>query len=661
MITTKKYSHLITNPPTPPRGNFEQSLLSTWLWAQNGFAKPRPLDIRSRTYNKFFEALKQRQPKTHGSKYLRLSFSKKAHPCPIHEAIAEVTAIYQDLLYEYYQTDNETTRELLLQRLHLCSLKLQTYHEHMEKYKYQRPAARAMEDRLKDNPGMCVVQEDFCADYEIDGFKMINLIITLIYWDSKTGKLEHRFLDQYSRGSVNPQYVNDDTKRGSADSFLQKAIWLRVLKHNKDFFKQFHTFVKSNDNGASIKNSATFYFAGRLSELYAIRTIWLFLCPYHACNRCDQHGGVTKGILRAKQRKMNKALASARAHAEAINERKIPNTLTALAVDAIQEYDIDLPAGLCKKADLPHQVYGLRTICNAYFEIPDIYDTRRHAQRTITWTGVGLAAPNAKTKEYAFQETRPEAKDPSKICYPCTKKFHRIVLKSEHDQSKHYLCPVTQIYSIESRENLQRKCAHCGQIKLSSHPQGKKMSCPTLQSPWNIEPEGYHKSVRIWTLNGPQYLTIIYSKPAFVFELGPLKKVVKANTTVEDLSRVLIPKMLAIYKKPSSDPGLPWGLGICQDINYQDKTYLLRVYEMQSVKLRNKILQDLSPLGKWLASANTVTVKWDSPLIFPIKLAYGQISLWDLYKIIARKEFQWNNIASIIATELARLPQNLLD
>jgi len=114
----------------------------------------------------------------------------------------------------------------LEQSIHFCKLKLERYKEHIEKYKYQRPAQLEMESKLKDNPGVCEIQEDFCADYEIDDFKMINLIIVLIYWDPESKQLEHRFLDHYSRGAVNRENINDDSKRGKANRFLQKAVWV---------------------------------------------------------------------------------------------------------------------------------------------------------------------------------------------------------------------------------------------------------------------------------------------------------------------------------------------------------------------------------------------------------------------------------------------------
>src|SRR6185503_13308866 len=116
------------------------------------------------------------------------------------------------------------------------------------------------------------------------------------------------------------------------------------------------------------------------------------------------------------------------------------NTGQALAVDAIEAYDDDLPAGLLTKDNLPYQVYSLQKICMAYFETPDICDNDCDATTTIVWTGIGIVLPHAKSEDCAFFDTRPDAIDESKACRMCSKKF---------DQSKHYFCPVTRTYTIE--------------------------------------------------------------------------------------------------------------------------------------------------------------------------------------------------------------------
>jgi len=593
-------------------------------------------------------------PGRNAGKHLRLTFSDKQHPCPIHDAIEETKQIYQNLLHEYGETKDSTTQHYLKIRIQLCLLKLETYKEHMDKFAAQRPAQQALERKLKDHPGVCEIQEDYCADYEIDGFKMINLIIVCVYWDAKTKKVEHLFLDHYSRGSVKLADIDDDDIRGSADRFLQKAVWVRLLQVYKDFFKKFHTIYKSNDNGASIKNSATFYFAGRMRDLYGIRVVWLFLCPFHACNRCDQHGGTTKKVIKAKQRKIGKALDTAQAHAAAINERKIPNTGPALAVDAIQEYDEDLPRGLCTKKDLPHQVYGLRGICVAYFEIPNPFDTQRHATTTIAITGVGLVASNSATDEVAFHETRPEAKEAEKRCDPCTLRYGRIVLTSEHDQTRYYLCRVTQTYTLETMQSLDTYCVHCHKMRRN-HLQGKKENCPSMNAEWVNQKEGYHNKVRLRTIDGFKDFKIIYCKPPFATDLTPLKMDSKATYSVADLSRLLIPKQTTIYKQPIGSLGFPWGLGLCVDIDFTAKTYLLKTYTMELGKVRNHFLENLSPLGKWKLTDNTITVKWDSPLLYPIRMVHREIPLWRLQQITQIKDFEWNNIASLVATSISRM------
>src|SRR6185503_1794732 len=124
-----------------------------------------------------------------------------------------------------------------------------------------------------------------------------------------------------------------------------------------------------------------------------------------------------------------------------------------------------------------------RGICVAYFEIPNPFDTQRHATTTIAITGVGLVASNSATDEVAFRETRPEAKEAEKRCDPCTLRYGRIVLTSEHDQIRYYICRVTQTYTLETMQSLDTYCVHCHKMRRN-HLQGKKENCPSMNAEW---------------------------------------------------------------------------------------------------------------------------------------------------------------------------------
>ena len=167
---------------------------------------------------------------------------------------------------------------------------------------------------------------------------------------------------------------------------------------------------------------------------------------------------------------------------------------------------------------------------------------------------------------------------------------------------------------------------HCGFLKCQGHKRGRNHNiCPSLRSQWFMENGGYHQSVIIRTFDGiPKKLNIIYSKPPFLLDLGPLKMAVPRAISAQDVSRLLIPGMLTIYMKTLVEIGLPWGLDICKGINFDQKCYHLGAYSMQPLKIRNRFLQHLSPLGKWVPTGTLVTVKWNSPLLYPIDLAYQQ-------------------------------------
>jgi len=203
-------------------------------------------------------------------------------------------------------------------------------------------------------------------------------------------------------------------------------------------------------------------------------------------------------------------------------------------------------------------------------------------------------------------------------------------------------------------QSLDTLCLHC-HLKKRNHVQGKKENCPSLNAFWTNEKEGYHNKVRLRTMDGFKDFTIIYCKPPFTTDLTPLKMDYKTTYSVADLTRLLIPNQKTIYKQPIGSQGFPWGLGLCLQIDFTAKTYLLQVYEMELGKIRNHFLEKLSPLGKWKPSGSTITVKWDSPLLYPIRLTHNEIPLWRLNQLNQIKDFEWNNIASLVATTMSRM------
>ena len=84
--------------------------------------------------------MNERLPGRNAGKHLRLTFSDKQHPCPIHDAIDETKKIYQNLLHEYQETQDSTTQHYLKIRIQVCLLKLVYYQDHMDKFAAQRPA-----------------------------------------------------------------------------------------------------------------------------------------------------------------------------------------------------------------------------------------------------------------------------------------------------------------------------------------------------------------------------------------------------------------------------------------------------------------------------------------------------------------------------------------
>ena len=77
-----------------------------------------------------------------------------------------------------------------------------------------------------------------------------------------------------------------------------------------------------------------------------------------------------------------------------MNKAGLKNTGTSRAYQVAQRNDENVPAGLAPKGD---QVYSVRDICVAIFEIPSIFDTKERANVKIRMTGIGLVSLSGKS------------------------------------------------------------------------------------------------------------------------------------------------------------------------------------------------------------------------------------------------------------------------
>lgn len=580
--------------PKEYRG-LNQSLYYVKEWTSKGWHTDRPLGIWARSERTFWKIIKERNGKK--GQYLKICFSVKTHPCPLCSNYYETLEHVQCLTLLHNKAKKAQEKASIQARLAPLMTQLEALRNHVDKYEVQRKELQLLEKNLlSKDPGVVLVYEDFGSRYQADGTKMSNLILTLVYYNKKKNKLVIKYHDTFSRGSLPPTKINDPKIRGKQDKYLYRQVWLHKL--DEGVFDRFHTIIKSGDNGGSLKNYETVWFAGMIWEKKHIRVMWHTLCPHHAFNRCDPHGGRTNQVMISAERRTKNPLRTAHAHAIALDEAKCKNTMPATALEVVPRKPDDyMPGNLNKKK--PYEVYGIKSVCCMYPETPDIFDNQPNPQRTIRRTGKVMVSNVMKKKgEYndvAYLDIRPDTSNPDKVCHACSRKFNHIVLQEEHDQSGYYLCPITNILATES--DLTRECKLCEGPVGDKHVLGQKQNCPSIQdgsSSQFTEPHKTFPAITIHDAKKPVQLNIRYEAPPPLGRedikdlMERYHKVMKPPPKpAEKVSFPLVETMFAVWKStaPQAQMTLPWILGRCVKVNVQEKTYDMRVYKPDSDSL----------------------------------------------------------------------------
>lgn len=464
--------------PTVQQHTKERNLLTAlWYareWKSQGFVQPRPPQIWYRSERKFWQIL-SRQAARRTTRFCRC-FSEKLHPRPLCQHATDTFSMCEKLLVKIadaHAKEKKEEEKELEARMGPVRLKIRKLQEHLEKYRIQRAANQELQANLKNFPGVAIVYEDFGSCYQADNDKMLDLIITIMFWDEESKEVKVIYYDTFSRGSLLPEEINNTATRGQQDQFMYREAW-RAL-HESGVFEKFkiHTVSKSGDNGGSLKSYGILWMHSFLTAEYGVRVVFNTLCEHHAYNRCDAHIGVLGRVFYGAQRKTGSALGTPTAHAEFVNERCLKNTGRAKAIEVTRAYDALIPDGLLGK---DYQVWGLQNCCVVYPESPNILDNNPDPTTSIVWPGLTMSQPHLDKKEVAFLCFRSETAVEEENCKPCTNRFGRFVLKKEHDQSRHYFCEVTRVWRME---NKNRMCLHCNKYVLTGHTRGKNHPCPS--------------------------------------------------------------------------------------------------------------------------------------------------------------------------------------
>lgn len=306
----------------------------------------------------------------------------------------EELEIYRGLKLAYEQEQNKEAKAEKKKRVDQWAKKVKALERHKDKHDFQRKAVQLFAEVCKAYPGVCLVYEDFVNLYESNGDKMLNLMMVLVFWDPEApdgkggkGAVREEYHDTFCRGSLSLDDMGDVKLRGLADNCVYRDVWLKAFRTRPDLFQdRFHTFIKTGDNGSSLKSHETFYFHSVLMFEYHVRIFYWTLCPYHAENRCDPGGARSKKAVKKYEIKTGHKSGNAEETAKARNHYRAPNVPEARFTESLLEYNEYTPEDMIRRKQW-FWAYSLAQCCVVFFQLPDIHENSKHPVRTTRGHG----------------------------------------------------------------------------------------------------------------------------------------------------------------------------------------------------------------------------------------------------------------------------------
>jgi len=246
----------------------------------------------------------------------------RPHPCPIHDdgpthvihhgrvakqaadnatELADINCKISALSLRDGKIDSKKKKELLEQAVNLeqQNIDIQTrqrflkgkvdeYHRHLEQYNACRPYMFELEQSLQK--GECIVYRDFVNQYSDEGH-VSNLVFVILSRDNTTGLLKVRKVHNFC---TNPLFSSCDT-----DYVATVFDWHLSGKSHE--FANFTKIYISGDHGPHFAAAPTMYRESMFKNKYDKHVELVFLCSYHAFNRCDRAGLESKLLAQAQQ------------------------------------------------------------------------------------------------------------------------------------------------------------------------------------------------------------------------------------------------------------------------------------------------------------------------------------------------------------------------
>jgi hypothetical protein len=157
------------------------------------------------------------------------------------------------------------------------------YERHLQQYEVCRPLLTLLESKV--GPGEAIMYRDFVNQYMGSGAKLANLVLVVL-WRTRKGMpckvvKFNNFCDDPLSRACDPYFVADVMQ-----------LYFGSQEHACVFFRreQISVVFLAGDHGSHFSAIKTVYNESCFFSRYGIILICLFLCSYHAFNRCDAAG-----------------------------------------------------------------------------------------------------------------------------------------------------------------------------------------------------------------------------------------------------------------------------------------------------------------------------------------------------------------------------------
>jgi len=216
-------------------------------------------------------------------------------------------------------TDSEYAN-LEAEKLTLTQL-VDHYDQHMLQYKTQRPYLKQLERDLE--PGQAIVYRDFVNMYtavsdKVNGNQLKNLVLVVLWRDEKGAPLQVRKLSN----------LCGHRESRSCDAYFVRDVFEFHMSPKDDYhtgyLNGFKKIYVAGDHGPHFVALKTLLNESMMKSKYGVDIECVFLCSYHAFNRCDG-AGVELIRLALWAFKAQRYLRSAKQHAALLNGSQYDN------------------------------------------------------------------------------------------------------------------------------------------------------------------------------------------------------------------------------------------------------------------------------------------------------------------------------------------------